>query len=90
MTDLNMVHCKTHYLLLQNPNTYQQLVEVLCNALPDHNADITHSQVKNLPYLNVVIHESMRVLPVTASVYPKQMLPRGAAICGYHILEKVS
>ncbi|KAI8058275.1 cytochrome P450 [Syncephalis plumigaleata] len=78
----------TLHLLLQNPDTYQLLVEEVCNALPDRNADITHSQVKNLTYLNAVLHESMRILPVPASGYPKQMPPGGATICGHHIPEK--
>ncbi|RKP27417.1 cytochrome P450 [Syncephalis pseudoplumigaleata] len=78
----------TLHLLLENPHTYQLLVKELCVALPDRNARVTHSQLKSLPYLNAVLYESMRILPVTASGNPKQMPPGGETICGHHIPEK--
>ncbi|KAL9617394.1 MAG: hypothetical protein Q9160_007798 [Pyrenula sp. 1 TL-2023] len=55
------------HLLATNPRTLSLLVAELLAAYPDKTAPMTTAQLKDLPYLNAVIHETMRMLPSAAN-----------------------
>lgn len=65
----------TIYLLYQHPNVHQRLFKELRELIPDINTDINHALVRNHPYLNAVLNESLRVYPVAAGD-PHRMVPK--------------
>ncbi|KAI9592870.1 cytochrome P450 [Syncephalis fuscata] len=58
----------------------------LVAAIPNTNQDITHASIKNLPYLNAVLLESMRLRSV-GGASQRAIPPGGAVICGIHLPE---
>jgi len=69
---------------------HARLLQELREAVPDINTEIRHSMVRDLPYLNAVINESLRVRPVGAAD-PYRAVPEGGAeICGKYIPAGVS
>jgi cytochrome P450 len=51
-------------LLVRNTDKLDKLVQEMDEAFPDINDEITFTKTQDLPYLNAVINESMRVMPV--------------------------
>lgn len=51
--------------------------------------DITFSSLKNLPYLNAVIQEGMRMCPPTAGGLPRVVPAGGDTVCGHWFPEGV-
>jgi cytochrome P450 len=51
------------YELLAHPAEYKKVQEELADALDEGNLSPTFAQVENLPYLNAVIQETMRLHP---------------------------
>ena len=51
-------------LLLENPSKLKKLIEELDDAFPYRNDQVTLSKTQELPYLNAVINEALRVKPV--------------------------
>ena len=77
------------HLLNDNPEAYHLLRKELFAAFPDPNQKLTHADVKNLPYLNATIWETLRVRPVGGA--SQRTIPEGGAvICGHHFPEGVS
>lgn len=86
----------TVLLLLRNPGTLQKLTAELDAAFP--NVQLTpailgnpstytalpHDTLKRLPYLDAVLKESMRLLPVAATGLPRQT-DRDISIASYNI-----
>ncbi len=54
----------TLLLLLNNPETLKKLISEIDAAYPKKYDTITFTNTQDLPYLNAVINESMRVLPI--------------------------
>jgi cytochrome P450 len=52
--------------LLENPNTHHVLVRELDTLVPGCNDPIVDENTRNLPYLNAVIYETLRLLPPAA------------------------
>ncbi|RKP06476.1 cytochrome P450 [Thamnocephalis sphaerospora] len=77
----------TTHLLLVNPDCMQRLYEELKSAIPDPSTNICHADVKDLPYLNGVIHESLRMRPVPATGSERTISKGGAHIAGYYLPE---
>lgn len=55
-------------LLLNNADKLAKLVEELDGAFPGRNDPITFEKTLNVPYLNAVLNESMRVMPVAVGM----------------------
>ncbi|KAI8049192.1 cytochrome P450 [Syncephalis plumigaleata] len=79
----------TLHLLHDNPNTCQKLFEELKQAIPDRAQSVHHNDVKNLPYLNAVLYESMRMRPVAGGSI-RESPPGGMTIKGHFIPEGYS
>lgn len=66
------------YYLLRNPATYTQLVNEIRGAF-DRQSDISLSSIANLPYLNAVLEESLRIYPPIPTMLPR-LVPEGGAV----------
>lgn len=51
--------------LLDNPETLERLTKEIDAAIPSVNDPITSDNTRNLPYLNAVINETLRLMPPT-------------------------
>lgn len=51
-------------LLLNNPSKLKALEKEIQTAFPNEIDDITFARTQDLPYLNAVINESLRRMPV--------------------------
>ncbi|KAJ1911662.1 hypothetical protein H4219_005870, partial [Mycoemilia scoparia] len=92
----------TIHLLLEHPKVYSKLVQEIRSKFPplqppsstlngDNDIDIVpyEKAKKSLPYLEAVIHESMRLCPAGGAGMPRlSPPPNGISICGYHIPPK--
>ncbi|KAI9595870.1 cytochrome P450 [Syncephalis fuscata] len=72
------------YILCQYPKVMHQLKEELMAAFPDSNQTMLYNDVKQLPYLNAVILEILRMYTV-ATGSQRLTPPGGAVICGIYI-----
>jgi cytochrome P450 len=54
----------TLLLLLNNPKTLKPLLAEIDTTFPSQNDTITFTKTQDLPYLNAVINESMRIKPI--------------------------
>ncbi|RKP26214.1 cytochrome P450, partial [Syncephalis pseudoplumigaleata] len=75
----------TLYSLLQHPACMEKLQAELDEAIPDINAYVTHAMVKDLPYLNAVCDEGLRIHSVGAGDAHRVVPPEGATVCGKFI-----
>ena len=57
----------TLLLLLNNPEKLKPLVAEIDASFPSQNDTITFSKTQDLPYLNAVINESMRIRPIVVA-----------------------
>lgn len=56
----------TLLLLLNNPEKLLGLISEIDSSFPSLDDAITFAKTQDLPYLNAVINESMRILPIAA------------------------
>lgn len=54
-------------LLLDNPGTFKALINEIDSEFPALDEDISFEQIQDMPYLNAVISESMRLMPAAAA-----------------------
>ncbi|KAJ4372333.1 hypothetical protein N0V83_004107 [Neocucurbitaria cava] len=74
-----LYHCLTH------PGVVKKLQAELDAALPDISAVPTFAQVKDLPYLDAVIKETMRIHSTSSLGLPRLIPPGpGITLCGHH------
>ncbi|KAI2621839.1 isotrichodermin C-15 hydroxylase [Hypoxylon sp. NC1633] len=74
------------FFLLQNPASYANLVEEIRTSF-QHYDDIAPDSLVDLPYLNAVIHETLRVHVANAGGMPRRS--PGAMVDGHYIPEGV-
>ncbi|KAL9122683.1 MAG: hypothetical protein Q9187_000769 [Circinaria calcarea] len=74
------------YHLSQNPQVMKKLREEVQKAFKDAK-DITMALTRDLPYLNAVIEESLRIYPPAALSLSRIVPHGGASICGQNIPE---
>ncbi|RKP10249.1 cytochrome P450 [Thamnocephalis sphaerospora] len=72
--------------LMENPQSAERLAEELRQALPDRDQPVTYAQVKNLPYLDAVLHETLRMRSPAVGTM-RATLPGGVDLCGHFIPE---
>ncbi|RKP05868.1 cytochrome P450 [Thamnocephalis sphaerospora] len=75
------------HLLLENPKCMEKLQAELRQAIPDPDTDISYADVKDLPYLDGVLHETLRLRPVSAAGSERTVSKGGAEIAGYYLPE---
>ncbi|KAL6789232.1 cytochrome P450 [Trichoderma sp. SZMC 28012] len=70
--------------IITNPRVYAKLQKEIDEAIRDGKAPqddlITHSQAKQLPYLQATIREAMRVWPPVANVFSRDIPPEGDTV----------
>ena len=54
-------------LLVNNPEKLRALRDEIDAAFPLKDSPITFANTQDLPYLNAVINESLRVMPIVTS-----------------------
>ncbi|RKP08721.1 cytochrome P450 [Thamnocephalis sphaerospora] len=72
-------------LLFEHPDCLHRLVQELDTALPAIDEPITHSKVMDLPYLNAVLYESLRLRTPISTALPRITPPEGAVLCNYFV-----
>ncbi|KAI9592328.1 cytochrome P450 [Syncephalis fuscata] len=70
------------YNLLESPKAMKKLQDELDATFPTLDTPITHESVKELPYLNAVLHESFRINPASAGDPQRVVPPEGTQLCG--------
>jgi benzoate 4-monooxygenase len=77
--------CALLYHCLQHPDVVRKLQQELDDALPDADAVPNYSQVKDLPYLDAVIKETMRIHSTSSLGLPRLIPPGpGITLLGHH------
>ncbi|KAH8699008.1 cytochrome P450 [Talaromyces proteolyticus] len=76
----------TLWFLMQNPISYQTLVEEIRTSFRDES-EITITALKKLPYLTAVLEETMRLRHPTPPGFARTVPKDGAYIDGYFIPE---
>ena len=78
----------TMYYLMNNSKIMKKLKEELQSAIPSLDlADVNYDTVQNLPYLDAVIKESLRIRPVAAIILPREVPVEGLNVHGHHLPE---
>ncbi|KAJ2983966.1 hypothetical protein NUW58_g6157 [Xylaria curta] len=75
------------YYLACNPRVKSKLrdeIKLVNNQLSSSDI-LPYSEISKLPYLNAVIHETLRVHPNTGTIIERKAPPGGATIDGYYI-----
>lgn len=72
--------------LVEHPEALALLREELDSVYPRNGSNVRfeHEDLKNLPYLNAVINETMRIKPVAMGGLPRET-DRDYVLGGYHI-----
>jgi cytochrome P450 len=73
------------HFLTKHPEYAKKLQEEIDAAIPDIRTNITHDMVRDLPYLNAVLNEALRIHPVASGDAQRVVPPGGAQICGQFI-----
>ncbi|KIX92009.1 uncharacterized protein Z520_12280 [Fonsecaea multimorphosa CBS 102226] len=76
--------CALTYWMLKTPRILERLQKELDSVLPDDVEIPTFEQVKDLPYLKMVINEALRVHPPVSLGLPRVVPPGpGVELCGH-------
>jgi benzoate 4-monooxygenase len=77
--------CALLYHCLKHPEVIKKLENELDEAIPDIDMVPTYASVKDLPYLDAVIKETMRIHSTSSLGLPRQIPPGpGITLCGHH------
>lgn len=80
--------CAVSFYLAHNPDIQAKLQAELDVALASVDTDVVpYELVKNLPYLEAVIHEGQRLYSTIGAGLPRAVPAGGADICGHHFKE---
>ena len=79
----------TLLLLLNNPEKLELLVKKIDDAFPFKTDAITFAKTQDMPYLNAVLNESMRRMPIVMAGLARQATER-TVLCGHEIPVRVS
>ncbi|KAK8045087.1 hypothetical protein PG993_005111 [Apiospora rasikravindrae] len=72
------------YLLLENPETLERLTAEIKGRFNAED-EITIQSTAELPYLNAVVHESLRLCPPGPAVFPRVVPQGGRVVCGQFV-----
>ncbi|KAF1946219.1 cytochrome P450 3A3 [Clathrospora elynae] len=77
--------CAILYYCLTRPEVVKKLQQELDAVLPDIDAVPTFTQIKDLPYVDAVIKETMRIHSTSSLGLPRIIPPGpGITLCGHH------
>jgi cytochrome P450 len=68
------------YYLATNPLAYNRLQAIIDDIFPGGDSTFSYEKVKNIPYLNGIINETLRLKPVIPSGQPRVTPPSGLQI----------
>ncbi|KAJ9294970.1 hypothetical protein DTO271G3_6532 [Paecilomyces variotii] len=68
------------YYLTVNPSVYERLQQQLDNLFPNASDSFTYEQVRNIPYVEAIINETLRLKPAVPSGQPRVTPPDGLLI----------
>ncbi|KAL3417868.1 Isotrichodermin C-15 hydroxylase 4 [Phlyctema vagabunda] len=72
------------YLLLENPETFEQLKTEVRERFQEEK-EITIQSTKELPYLNAVLEETLRLCPPGPGTFPRTVPMPGKMVCGQFV-----
>ena len=75
--------------LVQNPEELRKLVKEVRSAFISES-EMTFEALRNLPFLNAVIHEGLRLCNPIPAGLPRIVPQGGGTVCGYFLPENVS
>lgn len=87
-TTSTTLSCTVNYLV-QNPKELGKLVAEVCHAFQEES-QISFAAVKELPFLNAVINEGLRLADPTSGVFKRVVPKGGGTVCGHFLPEFVS
>ncbi|KAJ6092466.1 hypothetical protein N7467_004435, partial [Penicillium canescens] len=76
--------CGCLYYVLNDEQVWNRLATEVRTEY-SREADITFASLQNLPYLNAVIEEALRIYPVVPSTFPRRTAALGATIVGQFV-----
>ena len=68
------------YFLVKNQQVYKNLQSILESTLPDGGRSFTYEHIKNIPLLEGIINETLRLKPVIPSGQPRVTPAQGLQI----------
>ncbi|XEU99296.1 hypothetical protein FSHL1_004583 [Fusarium sambucinum] len=79
----------TLFYVISSPRIYRKLKDEIRKAIDEGRASspITLAQARELPYLQAVIYEGLRIRPVSTGQQAKEVPPGGDTINGYFVPE---
>lgn len=77
----------TMLYLLSNPTAYSRLKSEIATGIREGriSSPITDKEARQLPYLQAVLNEGIRMVPPVMNGFPRQVPPEGDTICGRFI-----
>jgi benzoate 4-monooxygenase len=78
------------HLLLENPKYACKLYDEIKTLYPDNSTPTSHDDIQSLPYLDAVLHESMRIRPIAAHDMTRLIPKGGTTIDGHYLSAGVS
>nr|WHS04497.1 cytochrome P450 monooxygenase [Phaeosphaeriaceae sp. CF-150626] len=70
----------TLYFLATHPTTYRHLQTLLSTAFPAGPTSWTYAKSKSIPYIDYIIHETLRLRPAVPMGFLRQTPPQGLQI----------
>ncbi|KAK4171812.1 putative cytochrome P450 E-class, group I [Triangularia setosa] len=86
--DTVAVPMRTIFLyLITSPLVYAKLKAEITAAIKAGTISepITNQEALKLPYMQAVIHEGLRMMPISAFGFPKRVPSKGDMMCGQHV-----
>jgi cytochrome P450 len=78
------------YLLTTHPDKLARLREELDGVVPDNVENMTYESIRELPYLEAVVNETLRLYPVAGEGAMRIVPKGGREIAGHFVPEGVS
>ena len=71
--------------LVQHPEQVQRLRDEVSPYIPEPSHEVLHGKIANLPHLNAIINENLRLHPPAAASLQRKTPPEGITIEGVYI-----
>lgn len=68
------------YYLATNPSVYKQLQRHLDTLFPDDRESFTYEQIRDIPYVEAIMRETLRLKPAVPSGPPRVTPPGGLQV----------